>query len=111
MWLRLLRFVGAVVPCGAERCDSSSGRMGNPDLGPGLGSTIGEGFLIIVTGVLGLRLGVLELPRLRHLKFQPRGRGQCDKAVQGRRIPSSATRVRTKGQERKRGWVGSVRAL
>lgn len=99
------------MPCGAERCDSSSGRMGNPDLGPGLGSSIGEGFLIIVTGVLGLVLGVLELPLLRHLKFQPRGRRQCDKTVQGRRIPSSATRVRTKGQEGKRGWVGCVRRL
>lgn len=82
VWLRLLRFVGAVVRCGAVqvRCDSSSGwEDEQPGPCPGLGSSIGEGFLIIVTGVLGL--GVLRLPGLRHWKFRPRGRRQCDKTV------------------------------
>lgn len=69
---------------------------------PGLGSTIGEGFLIAaVTGELGLR--VLERPGLRHWRFWPRGRGQCDDAVQGRRIPSSATEFGQRDRKEKRG--------
>lgn len=45
------------MPCSAERCDSSSWRDEQPGPCPGLGSSIGEGFLIIATGVLGFGIG------------------------------------------------------